>query len=424
MTIIQRSVKKGVTYTAQVRRGPYSLGRTFKAKKEATTWETKVEAAIDAANAANIPFIKEDYLRPRGPRKKPWDPEPVYPPATPEPTPEEEQAAIDRDPAPRADWTLDKALDHFDRTVTEHVKSRRQDRARIKIWREHEIAMLRLNQVTPTHIAEFCRTRVNRKGKAAGKPVAATTLAAECGRLSSLYQLAATPKTSLYHDVNWGWGLTELRNPAHKPPIGRKPPARDRRLGATWVDGKEVSEETALWTALEAGLDADQMVPLVRLAINTGMRRGELLDMRLGDYQKSDLGWELHRRYEDTKNLQIRRVQLGQEANATIRKLIGRLPDNSPLDTKLFALSEDAAAYRFDRALEAAKIQGYTFHDLRHDACSRMAEAGWTLPEIMAQSGHKTKEALLRYLNANRVSVRRKLDLMDGAQPPPVDQAA
>ena len=38
MTILQRAVKKGVTYTAQVRRGTYSLGRTFRTKKDATVW--------------------------------------------------------------------------------------------------------------------------------------------------------------------------------------------------------------------------------------------------------------------------------------------------------------------------------------------------------------------------------------------------
>jgi integrase len=49
------------------------------------------------------------------------------------------------------------------------------------------------------------------------------------------------------------------------------------------------------------------------------------------------------------------------------------------------------------------------FHDLRHEGLSRMANRNLTLGELQAQSGHRTAQVLMRYLNARVVEVRRKL---------------
>ena len=49
------------------------------------------------------------------------------------------------------------------------------------------------------------------------------------------------------------------------------------------------------------------------------------------------------------------------------------------------------------------------FHDLRHEALSRMAGMGLTIGELQAQSGHTTAQILLRYVNARAGDIAKKL---------------
>ena len=60
----------------------------------------------------------------------------------------------------------------------------------------------------------------------------------------------------------------------------------------------------------------------------------------------------------------------------------------------------------FSRACERAGIKNLTFHDLRHEALSRLAESGdFSALELAAVSGHKTLQMLKRYthLQAERM---------------------
>ena len=53
---------------------------------------------------------------------------------------------------------------------------------------------------------------------------------------------------------------------------------------------------------------------------------------------------------------------------------------------------------------------GFRFHDLRHEALSRMAGLGLTIGELQAQSGQRTAQILLRYVNAKPSEIAKKLD--------------
>ena len=55
-------------------------------------------------------------------------------------------------------------------------------------------------------------------------------------------------------------------------------------------------------------------------------------------------------------------------------------------------------------------VHDVTFHDLRHEALSRLAARGFTLAELKRQSGHKSDAALLRYINAVPAEMRKKLE--------------
>jgi integrase len=64
----------------------------------------------------------------------------------------------------------------------------------------------------------------------------------------------------------------------------------------------------------------------------------------------------------------------------------------------------------FERACERADINGLTFHDLRHEALSRLAERGdLSMLELASISGHKTLQMLKRYTHLRAEDLARKL---------------
>jgi integrase len=76
---------------------------------------------------------------------------------------------------------------------------------------------------------------------------------------------------------------------------------------------------------------------------------------------------------------------------------------------QIFPLGLHAVEYRWSKARRKAAITGLTFHDLRHEGLSRMANRGLNPGELKGQSGHRSPEILLRYLNARPAEVAKKL---------------
>lgn len=72
-------------------------------------------------------------------------------------------------------------------------------------------------------------------------------------------------------------------------------------------------------------------------------------------------------------------------------------------------LDANQVDYRWRTARKASGIKGLHFHDLRHEGVSRMAEKGLTIGELAEQSGHRTAQVLLRYVNAKVSEVAKKL---------------
>ncbi|MFI5351351.1 MAG: tyrosine-type recombinase/integrase [Candidatus Binatales bacterium] len=159
-------------------------------------------------------------------------------------------------------------------------------------------------------------------------------------------------------------------------------------------------EEARLMRKLPARLR-----PLVVLALNTGMRRGELLGLRWKDIDlvnrtitireaKSGEGRRLPinaQAYEALSRLRRERIR-EQEAGADLAAF---------RESAVFAPSPAAMVMalkrHFGRALGAAKIEDFHFHDLRHTFASRLAMSNFNLPTIAELLGHKTLAMTARY---------------------------
>ena len=193
------------------------------------------------------------------------------------------------------------------------------------------------------------------------------------------------------------WGVPIAVNPTIDVRKPKSPLARSRRL--------EPDEERDLFAAC-AGCLNPLIEPAARLALHTGMRRGELLGAQWEHFDPTKRTLFIPM----TKNGHPRTVPLDAAALA----VIDRLPqnDNGPL----LPLSVEALKLAWKRLVKRARISDLHFHDLRHEAISRFFERGLTVPEVALISGHRDVRMLFRYthLRAEDVAAR----LAKGVEPP------
>jgi integrase len=187
---------------------------------------------------------------------------------------------------------------------------------------------------------------------------------------------------------------------AESPFVGLRRPKyfneRDRRLLP--------DEERRLLEAARAD-ENPYVEPAIVLALETAARRGELLSIR-----KCDVFLEERYAYlRDTKNGQPRKVPLTTRALQVCQALMADcIADDEPL-LKLTANALKIAFFR--RVVPASGIEDLHFHDLRHEAISRLAESGrFQLIELQAISGHRDTRMLLRYAHLCCGNLAEKMD--------------
>lgn len=178
-----------------------------------------------------------------------------------------------------------------------------------------------------------------------------------------------------------------------RKPKGGK--SRDRRLTA---------EE---WQKLEAECKASGnswLAPAVTLAVETAMRQGELLQLEWKHVDKKrKLALLLDP--DKIKTEEPRAVPLSSKALATLESLPRSLKQRRVIPIDRMTLYK-----AFGRACQRAEITNYTWHDLRHEALSRLAERGdFSVLELAAVSGHKTLQMLKRYTHLQAENLAKKL---------------
>jgi len=144
-----------------------------------------------------------------------------------------------------------------------------------------------------------------------------------------------------------------------------------------------------LYPALPVGSYGDHVTPVVLLAMNTGLRRGELLSLTWADINLE--ARMLTVRAESAKNGRERHVPLNNEAHAVLTQWgtqtgkVGRVFDVADVKTAWRGL------------LEAACITSFRFHDLRHHFASKLVRAAVDLNTVRELLGHADITMTLRY---------------------------
>jgi len=190
------------------------------------------------------------------------------------------------------------------------------------------------------------------------------------------------------------WGYVK-ENPAKKVKLLKEPPGRLRYLRPEEVE--------KLLNAC-----ADYIRPIVVTALNTGMRKGELLRLKWANV--------------DLKNRKITVINSKNNESRVI-------PINQTLFKELSALSkegkgEDVFSDRnghpfgdikkgFSAALKRAGIKDFRFHDLRHTFGSHLVMQGVDLKTVQQVMGHKDIKMTMRYSHLSPEYVQEAMERLD-----------
>ena len=177
-------------------------------------------------------------------------------------------------------------------------------------------------------------------------------------------------------------------------------------------------EEGRLFEALP-----EELMPLIAVALHTGLRKGELLHLKWEDVDFHSGTLTIAR----SKHGETRRVPM----NSLVREVLTSLRreqiqaakasmegEREILSAYVFCTPGGSFWHNLNRkwypALRRAALKDFRFHDLRHTFCSRLAMAGADLLTIKELAGHKTLSMTLRYSHLSPSHQRQAVERLVG----------
>lgn len=207
------------------------------------------------------------------------------------------------------------------------------------------------------------------------------------------------------------WGIYSGKNP-----VQSIKPFKTESQRTRYLDKEEIPR---LFKACEP---EQWLRDIVEFALNTGMRRGEIFNLKWHDIDfKQGIIYLLR-----TKNNEKREVPISD----VVRDVLYRVRKHP--DSPLVFCREDGSMRHddlkkpFSRALERAGIGNFRFHDLRHTFASQLAMAGVELFTIKELLGHKSIDMTMRYSHLSCDHKKRAVQALCNriaARPAPVPES-
>ncbi|MFA5033792.1 MAG: tyrosine-type recombinase/integrase [bacterium] len=210
-----------------------------------------------------------------------------------------------------------------------------------------------LDDINPKEIEDYKASRA--------KQVTNASVNRELACFKHLYTMA----------IKWGYAKD---NPVKKVDMMKEPPGRLRYL--------TISEINKLIDNC-----AEHLKPIVIIALNTGMRRGEILKLKWGDIDFSNNRIIV----QNSKNNEKRVIPMNKIIYETLKD---NYKDYS-LNKRLFDINDCKKSFK--TALRKTGIDDFRFHDLRHTFASHLAMKGANIKTIQTLLGHKDINMTLRY---------------------------
>lgn len=301
--------------------------------------------------------------------------------------------------------TLSEAMERYLAEISPKRKGRCTDKTLIKAWNSTRLSNRNISTITQSDLA-FYRDKWL-------KTLAPATVVRRLSLVSHLYTVAIKD-----------WGLTYLNDPSK---MLRRPivvNARNRRvITDITVAKKDVERSEVDW--LKKNTRSKFLPTIIDFALETAMRRGEICQMR-----REHINFKEGFVYiPNPKNSKPRKIPLSPWARYV---LIEYLTENNTRG-RIFNVSEGVVTRSFNRAVQRCRdkyeelceeggeyprpdvFTDLRFHDLRHEAISRLA-AIYEMHELAAISGHSDTRMLLRYYHPSISHLTNKLVVSEMGQ--------
>ena len=361
-TIAQRKLVNGtIRYRAEIRINRkglpvYKESQTFGSKKIAAGWIAKREAEIE--NNPEILFGQEKLV----------------------------------------DLTLTDAIDRYLAEVgSEYGRTKTYA---LKLIQKFPIAQHIITKIKSTHIAEHVAQRKIGVDELGLNPIAASTLQHELLHIRGVLSHASV-MWDIDIDLNaFDKATSQLR--------------KTRQISASKKrDRLPTKEELNLLTKyfFEKWSRANYSYPMhliIWFAIYSCRREAEITRMEFADYDQHNQLWKVR----DLKN------PTGSKGNnkefhilPPCKQIVDLLMDPDIRNRMLkrgysaeylIPLSPKTIGGEFRKACKLLGIEDLKFHDLRHEGCTRLAEQGFTIPQIQQVSLHDSWGSLERYVSIKK----------------------
>lgn len=283
-------------------------------------------------------------------------------------------------------YTLGELVDRY--IATAQLVDNKRHRSKLQWWCDQLGRETRLSHITPESIAQ-ARDRLASGESLSGKVLTPGSVKRYLSVLSAALSTAVK---------DWFWMAD---NPCLKV---RRP--TDSRGRIRFLDD---SERERLLAACKAS-PAARLYPLVLMALCTGARQRELLDLT---WQQVDLDRGLAVIHH-SKNGDRRAIAITGPAETMLADWYRARQVNSDL---VFPSPNGKSTFPqlpWNRALATAEIEDFRFHDLRHTFASYLAMSGATLAELAEALGHKTLAMVKRYAHLTEGHTRSVVERMTG----------
>jgi integrase len=284
--------------------------------------------------------------------------------------------------------TLAELIDRYiEQVLPTKPKSYKKQKSQLLWWRD-KLGAYALADITPAKIAE-CRDFLLSESTSRGDKRSNSTVVRYLAALSHAFSIAVR---------EWQWIEDSPVRKITKPKESR---GRLRFLS---------DEERQLLLNECKQSKNSHLYHIVLIALATGMRRGEILNLKWSDIDLEKDRIVLH----ETKNGEKRVVPV----TPLLKEIFNRILEHSQkIDTFVFSNKHGNGPVdirtAWQEALERTQISDFRFHDLRHSCAERLITSGATLSEISEVLGHKTLSMVKRYSHMSETHAAKILTRMN-----------
>ena len=278
----------------------------------------------------------------------------------------------------------------------------------LRLIQKFPIAQYIITKIRPADISEHVALRKGGYAKLDLKPIATSTLQHELLHIRGVLSHA-----SVMWDVNvdlagFDKATAQLRKTRQISSSGK----RDRL--PTTAELKKLTEY--FYRKWQKPVYSYPMHLIMWFAIFSCRRESEITEMLLADYDEDNEVWKVR----DLKNPNgskgnhkefnvlepCRKMIELLQVKSTRKRMLNRGYDKD----LLIPLSPKTIGGEFRNACKILGIEDLRFHDLRHEGCTRLAEQGFTIPQIQQVSLHDSWGSLERYVSVKKRKKTIELD--------------